>query len=307
MEPKVSICIPTYKQTKYLKLCLDSVLAQSFKDYEVIITDDTPDDTVKNFVAGYKIPNLHYFKNAVSLGTPGNWNEALSKAKGKYIKVLHHDDYFLNKNSLGKFVDAAEKNNCSFVFSNTEVWHVSDNSRRIAMPNEIQLERLNHDAHFLFFRNKIGSPSATLFARNEMKFDENLKWLVDVDFYIRYLKKHPFIHLNEALVCTAHETPGQVTQEVQSDRTVQIKEHVLIFLKIKEGIKDKSKWTLFFEYLFNDFSVNSLDELNKIIDTSQAADFFKNVFVGMNSGTGMKKFKRRFYNSRFNLFKKEQF
>jgi len=307
MEPKVSICIPTYKQTKYLKLCLDSVLAQSFKDYEVIITDDTPDDTVKNFIAGYNIPNLHYFKNPVSLGTPGNWNAAISKAKGKYVKVMHHDDYFLNKDSLSKFVKVAEGNNCSFVFCNTEVWHVSDDSRRISKPNEIQLEKLSQSPFFLFFRNKIGSPSATFFARSEMKFDENLKWLVDVDFYIQYLKKHPFIHLNETLVCTAHEAPGQVTQEVQSDKTVQIKEHVLVFLKIKDEIKDKSKWTLFFEYLFSDFGVNSIEELNSIIDIRQATDFFKNVFEGMGSGTGVKNFKRRFYNSRFNLFKKEQF
>ncbi len=307
MEPKVSICIPTYKQTKYLQKCLDSVLAQSFKDFEVIITDDTPDDKVKNFISQYKIPNLHYFKNPVSLGTPGNWNAALSRANGKYIKVMHHDDYFLHKDSLSKFVKTAEANNCPFVFCNTEVWHVSDNSRRISSPNEVQLKRLNNDPLFLFFRNKIGSPSATLFARNGMKFDENLKWLVDVDFYINYLAKHPFIHINEALVCTAHETPGQVTQEVQKDKIVQIKEHVLVYLKVKDMVKDKSKWTSFFEYLFRDYDVKSLEELNNMVNIDSSLEFFKEVFENMNKGVGMKNFKRRYYNSRFNLSKKEQF
>ncbi len=307
MEPKVSICIPTYKQTKYLQLCLDSVSEQSFTDYEVIITDDTPDDTVKNFVSHYQIQNLHYFKNPVSLGSPGNWNTALSKAKGKYIKVLHHDDYFLNKKSLSEFVDVAEKNKCSFVFSNTEVWHVSDDTRRIAQPNHVQLQRLYQDPLFLFFRNKIGSPSATFFARNEIKFDENLKWLVDVDFYIRYLKKFPLIHINKALVCTAHETPGQVTQEVQNDKLVQIKEHVLVFLKVNDQIKDKSKWISFFEYLFRDYGVNSLEELNGIVNVDSGSDFFKGVFEGINKGVGIKNLKRKLYNSSLNILHSEQF
>ena len=304
----VSICIPTYNQTKYLKLCLDSILAQTFKDYEVIISDDSTNDSVKDFVASYKITNLHYYKNAVSLGTPANWNAAILKATGKYIKMMHHDDYFLSHNSLLKFTDAAVKNNASFVYCNTEVWHVSDDSRRISEPNEIQLKRLNSDPLFLFFKNKIGAPSATMFLKNTVLFDENLKWLVDVDFYIRYLKQSKALHINKALVCTAHEIPGQVTQEVQSNRAIQIKEHVAVFSKINNGIKDKTKFYLFFEYLFRDFKVNSLQELKEISAINSCDEvFFKKVFENINNGVGLKNLKRRLYNSRFNVFKAEQF
>ena len=304
----VSICIPTYNQTKYLKLCLDSILKQSFKDFEVIISDDSTNDSVKDFVASYKIPNLHYYKNAVSLGTPGNWNASVLKAKGKYIKMMHHDDYFLSDDSLLKFVDAASKNNASFVFCNTEVWHVSDDSRRISQPNEIQLKRLKEDPLFLFFRNKIGAPSATMFLKNNLVFDENLKWLVDVDFYIRYLKQSHVLHINKALVCTAHEIPGQVTQQVQGNKTIEIKEHVAVFSKINSVIKDKTRFYLFFEYLFRDFKVNSLQELKEIaVVDSGSEDFFKTVFENKNNGVGFKNLKRRLYNSRFNIFKAEQF
>ncbi len=304
----VSICIPTYKQTKYLKLCLDSILTQSFKDYEVIISDDTADDTVKNFVSTYKIQNLSYYKNPTSLGTPGNWNAALAKAKGKYIKVMHHDDYFLKPESLSKFVETAEKSKTGFVFCNTEVWYVSDNSRRISQPNAVQLNRLREDILFLFFRNKIGAPSATMFLRNNLLFDENLKWLVDVDFYIQYLKHSSFSYINEALICTAHETPGQVTQEVQHDKAVQIKEHVLVFSKIIESVKDKTKWESFFGYLFRDYKVNSLEELKSIVTIdSKVEAFFKSVFGNMNKSVGFKSLIRKLYNSRFNVLKSEQF
>lgn len=308
MEPKVSICIPCYKQTKYLKLCLDSVMAQSFKDHEVIITDDTPDDSVKEFVSQYKIQDLHYFKNPTSLGTPGNWNAAISKAKGKYIKVMHHDDFFLKPDSLQKFVEAAEKNNSGFVFCNTEVWYTSDDSKRVSSPNAIQLERIKKDPSFLFFRNKIGAPSATMFLRDGLLFDENLKWLVDVDLYINYLKNSSLTYINETLVCTAHETPGQVTQSVQNDKTIQIKEHVHVFSKLIDGIKDKSKWISFFGYLFRDHQVNSLEELEKIIPLSpNVKEFFKEVFSEKDKSIGSKNLTRRLYNSRLNFLKKEQF
>ena len=49
-QPLVSICIPTYKQIPYLKKCIESVLKQDFEDYELIITDDSPDDSVEVFL-----------------------------------------------------------------------------------------------------------------------------------------------------------------------------------------------------------------------------------------------------------------
>lgn len=50
---KVSICIPAYKQPEFLKRCLDSVFEQSYTDYEVIITDDSPDNEIEKLVNTY--------------------------------------------------------------------------------------------------------------------------------------------------------------------------------------------------------------------------------------------------------------
>ena len=68
MSALVSICIPTYKQTLYLKRCLDSVVNQDYSRVEIIISDDSPDDAVKLFL-DKEFPNLkyHYRKNIPSL------------------------------------------------------------------------------------------------------------------------------------------------------------------------------------------------------------------------------------------------
>ena len=120
--PKVSICIPAYNRADRLKKAIDSVLLQSFTDYEIVITDDSPDTLVEELVSGYNLPNkIKYYKNAVTLGSPENWNEAIRKATGKYIKILHHDDWLNFDDSLEKYVALLNNNPASdFGFSATQ-------------------------------------------------------------------------------------------------------------------------------------------------------------------------------------------
>src|SRR5439155_18647369 len=86
-KPLVSICIPAYKRVEFLKRLLESISIQSFKDFEVIITDDSPTNEVYELSQAYKDKfTLFYSKNAVAVGTPENWNEAIRHAKGEWIK-----------------------------------------------------------------------------------------------------------------------------------------------------------------------------------------------------------------------------
>ncbi|MDO9375073.1 MAG: glycosyltransferase family 2 protein [Ferruginibacter sp.] len=113
----ISICIPAYKRIKDLKQLLDSINVQTFKDFEVIVTDDSPDDTVRKFLVEYNPDfKLVYFKNDPVLGTPENWNEGIRKATGDWIKIMHDDDYFTSIYSLQFFADAIIKNPVAEVF-----------------------------------------------------------------------------------------------------------------------------------------------------------------------------------------------
>ena len=85
----VSICIPAYKRADFLERCLDSILQQSFQQYEIVITDDSPTDELKSLSG--KDERIVYVKNEQPLGSPANWNKAISLARGKYIKIMHHD------------------------------------------------------------------------------------------------------------------------------------------------------------------------------------------------------------------------
>lgn len=116
IRPFISICIPAYKRIDFLKRLLDSIQIQTFHDFEVIVTDDSPDDSVRILCESYESFDLKltYWKNSPSLGTPANWNKAISMAKGLWIKLMHDDDWFIDSSALMIFADAARAEKKSF-------------------------------------------------------------------------------------------------------------------------------------------------------------------------------------------------
>lgn len=91
MPPKVSICIPTYNRKDYLKETLDSVLAQTYKDYEIVIVDDGSTDGTADLIknAGFKNLQYHWQENQ---GESAARNKLVELAKGDYLTFIDSDD-----------------------------------------------------------------------------------------------------------------------------------------------------------------------------------------------------------------------
>ena len=92
---KISIIIPVYNTAKYLKRCLDSVLAQSYKDFEMVIINDGSTDNSEQIINEYKdkYPDLISYYNKPNTGVASTRNFGIEKAKGEYIMFLDSDDY----------------------------------------------------------------------------------------------------------------------------------------------------------------------------------------------------------------------
>ncbi|MGZ4055250.1 MAG: glycosyltransferase family 2 protein, partial [Bacteroidia bacterium] len=194
--PKVSICIPTYMQVEHLRKTLDSVKEQCFTDYELIVSDDSTDDSVKNLLQEFDFKEkIKYYKNEPSLGSPANWNFSISKAAGEYIKIIHHDDHFTSKESLEKYVKFLDNNPASsFAFSGTEIDLIALKTKKTNKCSKQKLSKISKAPDILFFSNYIGAPSATIFRNGKnIIFDTQLKWLVDVDWYIQMIQDNPEI------------------------------------------------------------------------------------------------------------------
>lgn len=269
MPPKVSICIPAYKQPDYLRRTLQSVVMQDYEDYEVIITDDSSDDSVKDVVAEFsENVRIRYHKNIERKGSPGNWNEAIRRASGEYIKILHHDDWFTQKDSLHKFVNLLDYDESAyFAFCSTYACDADQHVKYLHHPVKSQLSLLKKEPLSLFNGNFIGTPSTTIFRKNpDLCFDENLKWVVDIDFYISMLERNPcFIYSSDPLIFTTSGAIHQVTTECAGNKEVELFEWIYLYAKLesKHGIN----WMMLksISALIRRYNVKSVAGLRKIM------------------------------------------
>jgi glycosyltransferase involved in cell wall biosynthesis len=267
-KPKVSICIPTYKQVEFLKKTLDSILMQSYQDYEIIISDDSPDSSVQRLLDQYNLgPRLKFFKNENPLGSPANWNESIRRAGGEYIKILHHDDWFTFPYSLEEYVKLLDENpNIDFAFSATNVFHADTLKERIHCTSIDHWEKIRKDANILFFGNLIGGPSITIYRRglNE-QYDNKMKWLVDIEFYIRAIKKNPNIAFtSKPLITTVTAATHTVTSSIT--KQIDIFEHFYLYDKIKSSIaiSERKPYIIHLWHLLRRYNITSLKRFQQL-------------------------------------------
>ncbi|MFN9710487.1 MAG: glycosyltransferase family 2 protein [Bacteroidota bacterium] len=229
-QPLISICIPAYKRISFLKRLLDSVSEQSFHDFEVVITDDSPDKQVESCIRDYTDKfQIIYHKNLHPLGSPANWNKAIALARGTWIKIMHDDDWFASENSLLRFAEAAKKNQSSFFFSGYQNFYLENGTHSCFVISLLDEFLLRRNPLYLFRTNYIGHPSTTLIRNDRSSwFDEHIKWVGDFEFYIRLLKQDKnFVAIKEPLV-NIGIGDDQITKIAFRNPEIEIPENIYI-------------------------------------------------------------------------------
>lgn len=108
-NPKISVLMPVYNAEKFLKEAIDSILNQTFKDFEFLIINDASTDRSKEIILSYKDPRIRYFENNKNLGVARTLNRGLRLAKGEYIARMDADDISF-PDRFKKQVEFMEKN-----------------------------------------------------------------------------------------------------------------------------------------------------------------------------------------------------
>lgn len=118
MNELVSIIMPSYNTTKFISETIESVLAQTYPNLELLIVDDCSTDNTDDVVRQYlSDERIHYIKNDANSGAALSRNRALREAKGKWIAFLDSDDLWLPE-KLEKQISFMEKNNYCFSYTN---------------------------------------------------------------------------------------------------------------------------------------------------------------------------------------------
>lgn len=97
--PKVSVVLPTYNNETYLKDAIDSIIQQTFTDFELIIVDDGSTDKTHSILSAYNDPRMVIITNQENMGVPSSVNRGLEKAQGEYVARMDGDDV----SSLNRF------------------------------------------------------------------------------------------------------------------------------------------------------------------------------------------------------------
>lgn len=233
MTPVVSVSIPAYKQPEVLLRTVKSVLTQKNCEFEIVITDDSNDDSVEAALDCFKTDSrIRYIKNPTRLGAIGNWNASIANARADIIKILHHDDWFVDDNSLSKSVQPIVSEEVLVVFSACRAMSVDGSELFKHSATIEQVGILKNKPANLAYANFIGPPSVATFSRKVfVPFNSRYTWLSDIDFYIRLIEKAGgrFTYLYESLINVTSDSPHQLSRECEAQALRSLKENISLF------------------------------------------------------------------------------
>ena len=253
---KVSIFMSSYNYATYLHSAIDSVLDQTFSDYELFILDDASTDDSWSIIQSYTDPRIHSYRNP----TNRNDREWMRKvifemASGEYIAV-HHSDNIWDPQKLQKQVDYLDAHpDIGATFTRVQLIGTAgeelvDKSKIFEQPNRNRYEWLNY---FFYKGNTLCHPSILIRKKcyDECGFYRNgLAQIPDFDMWVRLCMKYEIYILPERLV----------RYRVQSDQ------------KNISGYRPETRIRSQFEYLQvldNYLEINTFEELVKIFPNAQ--------------------------------------
>jgi len=208
-----SIIIPTYNRKLFLKKAIDSVLQQTFGNFEVIIVDDGSTDRTSELIATYKDNRIKYFYQN-NKGPSSARNFAIKESKYEYICPLDSDDWW-HKDKLKIQTEYLKSHPEYKIFHTQEIWYRNG-------------ELLNQ-------KKKHAKPSGTIFPDclplccvsistavihksvfNEIgTFDETLPACEDYDFWLRVSLKYPVFLIDQTLTLKDGGRPDQLSMKIE--------------------------------------------------------------------------------------------
>ncbi|MCB0837381.1 MAG: glycosyltransferase family 2 protein [Bacteroidetes bacterium] len=253
----VSVIIPTYKRTTYLKIALDSVLKQTYGNFEILVVNDFPpmEEEIDQLVAEFndsRIKLIHHEENG---GESASRNTALTYVKGEIVALLDDDDIweptFLEKH-VAKHQERPE---VGFVYCGyVRFWDddVLGKQVRPAVPSP-------DDMYTAMLTGKFVMASSSLISIKKECFDEcgnfdrNLPSFADWDMWVRIAQKYPFAHVEEPLTLYRHHLGVRGSTDIEKRlRGIEVISQKWKHVEAFSGYRRKLKVRAYFNEIRNE-------------------------------------------------------
>ena len=233
--PKISVLIPTYNYARYLPEAIESVLAQDYRDFELLITDDCSSDNTAEVVRPFceRDARVHFSVNSSNLGMANNWNQCLGQARGEYIKFLFGDDKLIHPQALHKLLALMQRFPSAVLAASART--IVDENSKVADVYRDLAEGCHAGRKIITAylmengKNIVGEPSAVMFrkADAQRRFDPRYQQITDVEMWIHLLEKGDLAYTREPL-CAFRCHPHQQTER-NTASGVSHREHAVYF------------------------------------------------------------------------------
>ena len=245
--PEVSVCIPTYNYAQYIAGCIQSVQAQTYDDWELIVVDNRSSDNTEDVVRAFQDPRIRFYKNEQNLGLVRNWNRCMSLATGKYVSILPADDYYLPRmleRSVAMLDAHAESG-----FTHSSFHRVDGQGNLIdtkqyweidwVMPGLDALRRLLLHCYIV--------PPSVVMRRDCLGriggFDETFRYTIDWVMWTRMALKYDVGYIAEPLACERAGHASSVTiRQVKTRPKVVTSEGLRLLQEVFAKLPDTHDW-----------------------------------------------------------------
>jgi glycosyltransferase involved in cell wall biosynthesis len=243
--PVVSVIMSAYNHAPYVAQAIQSVLDQTFENFEFLIADDGSSDATQEIIAHFRDVRITFFPHAQNRGACIATNELIEKAQGKYVAILNSDDYW-SLDKLAYQVDFLEKNTeYAAIFGNVSFIDKEGKS----IPKETLsfgdvFEQANRSQgewlrRFFDLGNCLCHPSILIrrSCYTELGLYNNCyRQSPDFDMWIRLVKKHPFF-VSDKKIVSFRITPGEnASSQTPKNALRGMNEHYLIMSHFFEGM-----------------------------------------------------------------------
>jgi glycosyltransferase involved in cell wall biosynthesis len=223
----ISIIICTYNSQKTIKDTINSILIQNYKNYEIIIIDNTSSDNTIRIIKDYRLKNIRIFISR-DTGIYNAINKGIKKSVGDIISILHSDDFYYNSFTLLNISKLFQKRDVDIVYG--DLFYVSRNNKKLILRywksgiyKKGSFFKGWSPAHPTFFCKKKTYMQGKLYR-------EDLGNSADIELMYRYLEifKFKFYYLNKVLIAMRYG--GSSNKNIKN--IISQNMQILKFLKI---------------------------------------------------------------------------
>ena len=195
--PKVSVLMPVYKTDEnYLREAIESILSQTFEDFEFLILDDCPEDDREEIIKSYKDKRIKYYKNEKNLGITPSRNKLIDMAQGEYLAVFDHDDISLPERLGKQVVYLDEHPECGVVGCKTQRMSNGKQSKNPTNDHEIKLALMRTCA----LTHPCSMIRKSVLTENQIYYEEAFSPSEDYALWGRLIPHTKFHNLNDEVL-----------------------------------------------------------------------------------------------------------